>query len=73
MSADVWMKHDLANMLLGTYQSKVQTLNMFGDSKEAARYHAGIRDTVSTLALLLGISPAAVIPGNDANLPQLDG
>jgi len=62
ISADVWFQRDLANALLSVYAGKVQTLEMFGDDKRATAYHAGIRDTISALALLLGISPAAVIP-----------
>jgi len=70
MSADVWFQRDIANLLLATYESKAQTLSMFGSNQETARYHAGIRDTISTLALAFGISPALVIP--DVAAPQIE-
>ena len=55
-------------MLLACYESKVQTLNLFGDSKDAVSYHAGIRDTISTLALMVGLSPGSVLPAQDVPL-----
>jgi len=71
MSADVYFKRDIANMLLAAYSGKVQTLTMFGDDPKAAAYLAGIRDTISTLALSFGISPELVIPTTVA-VRQLD-
>jgi len=62
MSADVWFKQDIANALLAAYNSKAQTLALFGDGREAAMYRAGCRDIVADLALLFGINPAAVLP-----------
>jgi len=58
-------------MLLSAYESKTQTLALFGDGPDAARYHAGVRDVISTLALSFGISPALVLPEQTA-APRLN-
>ena len=71
MSSDVWFRRDIGNALLATYESKAQTLAMFGDDPKSSAYLAGIRDTLSTLALMFGISPALVIPER-TGAPQLD-
>jgi len=66
----VYFQRDVANMLLAAYESKIQTLSLFGSGKEAASYHAGIRDTISTLALMFGLSPGSVLSAQ--SVPRLD-
>lgn len=63
MATDVWLKHDIANALLGVANAQVQGARLFGGgSREAQLYLAGVRDVVASLALSFGISPVMVIP-----------
>jgi len=62
MPSDVFFRPDIANHLLAAYNGKMQTLALFGDDPKASVYLAGVRDTISTLALSFGISPGLVLP-----------
>ena len=73
ISADVWFKRDIANALLSVYAGKVQTLEMFGSDEKAGMYHAGVRDTISALALSFGINPGLVLSDQDAALQLNNG
>lgn len=61
---DVWVKRDIANALMATYQAARETSFAVGsrDGARAALFHAGYRSAISTMALFFGISPALVLP-----------
>ncbi|GEM_PF-7080057 len=61
---DVWVKRDIANALMATYQAARETSFAVGsrDGARAAMFHAGYRSAISTMALFFGISPALVLP-----------
>jgi len=64
MSADVWLKRDIANALTAAYQAARETSCGIGgaDPVRAASFHAGYRSALSTVALFFGIAPGLVIP-----------
>lgn len=66
---DVWVKRDIANALMATYQAARETSFAVGsrDGTRAAIFHAGYRSAISTMALFFGIAPALVLP--DEPLP----
>jgi hypothetical protein len=66
MSADVWLKRDIANALLAAYQAACETSCALGgtDPIRTASFHAGYRSALSTVALFFGIAPGLVIPDN---------
>lgn len=68
MSAGVYFREDVANALLATYQAACETSYAIGgdDKVRTASFHAGYRSAISTLALFFGISPALVLPDQDA-------
>jgi hypothetical protein len=68
MSADVWLKRDIANALLAAYQAARETSCAIGgvDPVRMASFHAGYRSALSTVALFFGIAPGLVIPENNA-------
>jgi len=68
MSSCVWMKQDIANALLATYQGAMETSYAIGgdDTVRTAAFHAGYRSAISTLALFFGIAPALVLPEQTA-------
>lgn len=74
MSADVWFKRDIANALLATYQSVQETNAAIGNG-DSAKFIAGYRSAISTMALFFGISPGQVIPEQQpaTSYPQLPG
>lgn len=68
MSADVWLKRDIANALLAAYQAARETSCAIGgaDPVRTASFHAGYRSALSTVALFFGIAPGLVIPDSSA-------
>ncbi len=73
MSADVWLKRDIANALLATYQSMRETAVVVGGGGDPARtaaFHAGYRAAISTVALFFGIEPGMVLPEGEAPLTE---
>jgi hypothetical protein len=74
MSADVWLKRDIANALLAAYQAARETSCAIGgvDPVRMASFHAGYRSALSTVALFFGIAPGLVIPDNAAAEHVLD-
>lgn len=62
MSADVWLKRDIANALLAAYQAAEQTMIATAPN---AQYLAGYRSALSTVALFFGIAPGLVLPEPD--------
>ncbi len=64
MSADVWLKRDIANALMAAYQAARETSCAIGgaDPVRTASFHAGYRSALSTVALFFGIAPGLVIP-----------
>jgi|WetSurMetagenome_2_1015567.scaffolds.fasta_scaffold423439_2 hypothetical protein len=67
MSADVWLKRDIANALVAAYQAARETSIGIGggDPARVASFHAGYRSALTTVALFFGIAPGAVIPPPD--------
>ena len=67
MSADVWLKRDIANALLAAYQAARETANALGgtDPVREAAFAAGYRSALSTVALFFGISPRQVLPDQE--------
>lgn len=64
MSAEIWLKKDIANALLAAYQSMRETSNAVGsaDPVRTAAFYAGCRTALSTVALIFGIAPGLVLP-----------
>ena len=48
--------------LLAAWESKRATVELFGDGREGALYLAGVRDTITAIALTFSIAPGSVLP-----------
>jgi hypothetical protein len=74
MSADVWLKRDIANALLAAYQAARETAYGIGggDPVREASFHAGYRSALSTVALFFGIAPGLVLPEAGAGRDEWD-
>ena len=61
--ADVFLRRDLANVLLAAYQAHNSTASAIGDDSERSQgYRNGYRDAIATVALFVGIAPALCLP-----------
>lgn len=59
MSADVWFKRDIAQILLSNWQATANAMAASGAPNMA--YVTGYRAAVASVALAFGIEPALVI------------
>ena len=64
MSAEIYLKKDIANALLASVQAARETASALGcsDRSRLAAYEAGYKAAISTVALFFGISPGLVLP-----------
>jgi len=63
MSANVWLKRDIAAALTAAWQSQQEAaLNLGGDGQRAMHYLAGFRAALVCVALFFQLSPGAVLP-----------
>ena len=67
MSAVVWGKDDIANILLSNVQATANAMAATGTLNRA--YVVGFRAAISCIALSFGITPALVLPDE----PPVDG
>lgn len=58
MSADVWLKRDIANALAAAYQAQRETMTATAPNPQ---YAAGYRAALTVVALAFGIEPGMVI------------
>ncbi len=59
MSADVWLRRDIANALTAADQAMRET--MTATAAEGAAYARGYRAALSVVALFFGIAPGQVL------------
>lgn len=60
MSADVFFRRDISNIMLGVSQAIIETAQLTGELDP--RFMAGVRTAMSSVAISFGIAPDAVLP-----------